>query len=85
MLCNWERGVAAAVGLPIVKTAGFETGRGIGRPFKCEILNINVNHRKTVKIKINATCKPNINMGKGQLMLHYGAYLITMLLTYLCR
>ena len=42
MLCNWERGVAAAVGLPIVKTAGLETGRGIGRPFKCKLLNINV-------------------------------------------
>ena len=75
MLCNWERGVAAAVGLPIVKTAGLETGRGIGRPFKCKLLNTNVNHcdRKPVKIKINATCKSNINVGKGQLMLHYGA------------
>ena len=73
MLCNWERGVAAAVGLPIVKTAGLVAGRGIGRPFKCKLLNINVNHRKPVKIKINATCKSNINMGKGQLMLHYGA------------
>ena len=73
MLCNWERGVAAAVGLPIVKTAGLETGRGIGRPFKCKLLNININRKKPVKIKINATCKSNINMGKGQLMLHYGA------------
>ena len=60
-------------GCQLLKPQGLRPVEALADLLNVNFLNINVNHRKQVKIKINATCKSNINMGKRQLMLHYGA------------
>ena len=65
MLWNWERGVAAAVGLPIVKTAGLETGRGIGRPFKYKLFKYKCKPQETGENKNKCHVQVQYKYGQG--------------------
>ena len=80
MLCNWERGVAAAVGLPIVKTAGLETGQGIGRPFKCKLLKFKYKCKPQETGENKSKCHVQVQYKYGQGAAHASLWGLNMIL-----